>query len=389
MRKLVLAPVAAMLTAGGGQGSASRSRTLVVDDDVGRRRRPMRSGVRAVSATLFATVLLAVAATSTQASFPGENGSVSFTSLAEADGQLNDEVFVTNENGASPLRLTTGAPNERDSAVSPNGKEIAFGRGCACAPVVGATVEIYVMDVNDDDGDGNGDNLRQLTSNTTLDDQVAWSPGGKKIALRSRRDGNDEIYVIDADGSGETIRLTNNASADQNPVFSPNGTKIAFGSNRSGNFDLYMMDASDEDGDGNGDNLTRLTTNPAGDAWPEFSPDGTKLAFGSNRDGDVDVYVMNPAREAAETNVPVNLTNAMVGMNSGGVFVATNERWPAWSPDGQKIAVWSGIGTGLLNDAAIWVIDANGSVGPTNVSSTLPGSAWPDWGPLPVKLTHD
>jgi Tol biopolymer transport system component len=348
--------------------------------------------LRKASSTAAAAILTASmlgAASAAQAAFPGDNGWISFTSLAEADGQVNDEIFVTTASAVTPIRLTTGAANERDSAVSPNGKEIAFGRGCACAPVVSESVEIYVMDANDDDGDGNGDDLRRLTYNESLDDQLAWSPGGRKLAFRSRRDGNDEIYVTDADGSGETLRLTNGPISDQNPVFSPDGTEIAFASNRSGNFDIYVMDAADEDGDGNGDDLRRLTTNPAGDAWPEFSPDGARLAFGSNRDGDVDVYVMTAAPENAETNVPLNRTNAMRGINSSGVLVATNERWPAWSPDGQKIAVWSGIGTGLLNDAAIWVIDADGSGAPTNVSSTLPGSAWPDWGPLPTTPARD
>jgi TolB protein len=338
-----------------------------------------------IAAVGLVTGSFIAAAEPAQAAFPGQNGWISFTSLAEADGQLNDEIFVTTGDAAAPRRLTTGAANERDSAVSPNGKEIAFGRGCACVPVDSATVEIYVMDVTDDDADGNGDDLRRLTDNETLDDQVAWSPGGKKIVFRSRRDGDDELYRMDPDGSGETVRLTNSPALDQNPVFSPDGTKIAFASNRSGNFDVYLMDAFDRDGDGNGDNVIRLTTSPAGDAWPEFSPDGTKLAFGSNRDGDVDVYTMNAAPENAQTNVPANRTNARAVTNASGATVATNERWPAWSPDGNKLAMWSGIGSAFGADAAIWVINADGSGAPTNVSSTLPGSAWPDWGPAPIK----
>src|SRR5262249_28744063 len=61
-----------------------------------------------------------------------------------------------------------------------------------------------------------------------------------KIAFTSRRDGNGEIYVMNADGTGQT-NLTNNAAADADPAFSPDGTKIAFTSNRDGTSAIYMM----------------------------------------------------------------------------------------------------------------------------------------------------
>src|SRR6185503_13314557 len=80
--------------------------------------------------------------------------------------------------------------------------------------------------------------------------QAANGPG--RIAFTSNRDGNDEIYVMNADGTG-VVRLTNDPAIDQQPAWSPDGSRIAFVSNRGGKFDTYLMNA-----DGTG--VTRLTT---------------------------------------------------------------------------------------------------------------------------------
>ncbi len=83
-------------------------------------------------------------------------------------------------------------------------------------------------------------------------------------ALHSDRDGNFEIYVMNADGTAQT-NLTNNPADDAFPAWSPDGTKIAFDTNRDGNFEIYVMNAD-------GTNPTRLTDNPARDESPSWSP---------------------------------------------------------------------------------------------------------------------
>ena len=86
------------------------------------------------------------------------------------------------------------------------------------------------------------------------------------IAFQSNRDGNVEIYVMNADGSGLT-RLTNSPGADAVPNWSPDGRKLVFQSERDGNIELYTMNA-----DGTGQ--TRLTTHPGRDLDPAWSPTG-------------------------------------------------------------------------------------------------------------------
>ena len=104
-----------------------------------------------------------------------------------------------------------------------------------------------------------------------------------RIAFMSDRDGNFEIYVMNADGSRQT-RLTHDEADDSLPVWSPDG-RIAFTSDRDGNFEMYVMNAD-------GSSPTRLTANSADDALAAWSPDG-RIAFMSDRDGNFEIYVMN------------------------------------------------------------------------------------------------
>ena len=95
--------------------------------------------------------------------------------------------------------------------------------------------------------------------------------------------GNYELYVSSAvDLSGLILqRLTDDPGIDLDPVWSPDGTRIAFSSSRNGNFDIYVVDAD-------GGNLTQLTFCNCVDQVPAWSPDGTRIAFPSDRGGNFD-----------------------------------------------------------------------------------------------------
>jgi Tol biopolymer transport system component len=166
--------------------------------------------------------------------------------------------------------------------------------------------EIYVMNAD-------GSNPTRLTFFSASDGQPSFSGGGSKIAFESYRNGNAEIYVMYSNGFDQT-RLTNNAAADTDPSFSPDGSKIAFVSDRDGNSEIYVMNSD-------GTNQTRLTNDSLGDDQPSFSFDGTKITFFR----DAEVWIMN-----ADGSNQTRLTF------SPGLDVD-----PAFSPDGSKIVFWS------------------------------------------------
>ena len=212
--------------------------------------------------------------------------------------------------------------------------------------------EIYVMNA-----DGSGQT--RLTDDPGFDGSPSWSPDGSRIAFQSFRDGdgipNPEIYVMNADGSGQT-RLTDNPGFDGSPSWSPDGGLIAFQSERDKNPDIYVMNA-----DGSGQ--IRLTDDPEADWSPSWSPDGSRIAFESDRDGNFEIYVMN-----ADGSGQTRLTDDPAYDGS-----------PSWSPDGQRIAFDS------VRDenSEIYVMNADGS-GQTRLTDNPATDGSPSWSPQSV-----
>src|SRR5688572_21556661 len=106
-----------------------------------------------------------------------------------------------------------------------------------------------------------------------------------KIAFTSERDGNAEIYVMNADGTNQ-INLTNHLAGDGDPSWSPDGARIAFASNRTGIAQVYLMNVD-------GSNVVMLTNELAGASDPSWSRDGTRIAFVIGDSETAEIYVMN------------------------------------------------------------------------------------------------
>ena len=106
-----------------------------------------------------------------------------------------------------------------------------------------------------------------------------------QIAFTSERNGNKEIYVMDADGRNPR-NVTKNPADDWTPSWSPDCKRIAFMSNRDNNNEIYVMDAD-------GGNPQRLTIHPWSDGSPSWSPIGEHIAFNTARLGNDEIYVMN------------------------------------------------------------------------------------------------
>jgi Tol biopolymer transport system component len=157
-----------------------------------------------------------------------------------------------------------------------------------------------------------------------------------KIAFASYVDGDYDIYVMDADGSNVQNLTTafdepfpSDCCDDTSPAWSPDGTKIAFSSSRDGvnGNQVYVMDAD-------GSNQVRLTAPEEGQNFgPAWSPDGTQIAFTSDRGPDWDVFTMN-ADGSGQTDV-----------TSPNQTLEYMDFQPQWSPDGSKL-IFTGVRDG-------------------------------------------
>jgi Tol biopolymer transport system component len=170
-----------------------------------------------------------------------------------------------------------------------------------------------------------GTHVRRLTRSPAHDFSPAWSPDGTKLAFRSDRDGNDEVYRMNADGSNQ-VNLTRNRATDYSPAWSPDGKTIAFSSNRAGDADttndIWVMTAD-------GSVPRQLEARVGIDEYPVWSPDGrtmlwacTNGVIGTQRVGDFEVCAMDAdgGRERRLTDAP-----------------GTSQAY-SWSPDGDRIA---------------------------------------------------
>ena len=154
-----------------------------------------------------------------------------------------------------------------------------------------------------------------LSTNRAFDWGAKWSPDGSRLAFASdfvsgeiqevlifeegstkttsqEVTGHQEIVVMAADGSA-VEQITNSPSTDSSPSWSPNGTKLAFTSDRGGDLDVYVMNAD-------GSNVVQLTDHPGTDSEPVWSPDGDRLAFASNRAGPTEVYLVDRSGKGLE-----------------------------------------------------------------------------------------
>jgi Tol biopolymer transport system component len=239
-------------------------------------------------------------------------GKIAYTSGFGKDG----EIYIMNADGSNPVRLTNNAAYDYGPAFSPDGKQIAF------ASNRDGNYAVYVMS-------SDGSNSKRLARNAGLNTSPAWSPDGKRIAYTTQAEGNrGEIWVMNVDGSNQT-RLTSNSAADTGPAWSPDGKRIVFSSDRDGEANLYTMNAD-------GSAVAPLSDNPNmgaathpvwssdgkqiafdmyQDIWvigadgknlrcltcadhtrcerPVWSPDGKFLAFASSQDSMLEIYVMN------------------------------------------------------------------------------------------------
>ncbi len=205
---------------------------------------------------------------------------------------------------------------------------------------------IYVMNAD-------GTDVRRLTFRDESDGTPVWSPDGSKILFSSYiTEENNELFIMNVDGS-DIVRLTSDPGRDGHQKFSPDGNSIIFNSQRDDdgqsdvkNYEIYEMSLD-------GSDVQRLTNFAEWDTYPSISPDGSKIVWrrvlptggntGSGRNSEI--FVMN--RDGSD---PVNLSN-----------LPAFDGYPSWSPDGSKIVFASNRNGETRGNFHIYIMNADGA----------------------------
>ena len=362
----------------------------------------MTTTTRRVSAVLTALFLLTAGwLAAPYASQDGANdGFILFTTDRDNPSELGictncEEIYVMAADGSNPVRLTQGGAdvvvggppyNSSGADWSHNRKLIAFQSNR-----VGGIPQIYLMNPDGSDQrvlvslpvDGGA-----FPSFSETGEQVCFHDQDslQRTAALKRRD----IFVVNANGMGLTNltspllprQLGDNTRCD----WSPKAGAIAFQSTRDGNDEIYSMNA-----DGSG--LVRLTHDPdpvpgeplcrISDANPAWSPKGDRIAFESNRSSEPgectrlpEIWVMN-----ADGSNPTQLTDFSEAETPSNILVTK----PTWSPKGDRIAFHRRVGaTGVRGHAQIYTIDLESrevtQITSTPVPFTVQFSGFPSWG---------
>jgi Tol biopolymer transport system component len=337
---------------------------LLTEEEIPMEMKIMKASLLVLAVVLAAMVagaaaILAGSPKPAEAAFPGKNGDIIFTnreSCALAD------ISRIHPDGTGLRDLTCNPTLHAYSqypAWSADGKKIVFQNDADDADEFGR--DLWVMDAN-------GRNRVNITNTPNVDEwQPAWFPSGRKVAyVRVGVGGSAGYSAIEVltlnDRYGSKVTKTSRLTEDGRfPVVSPNGKRVAFGSDRDGDAEIYVIRTDAREGPNN--RPAKLTDNATYyDSQPDWSPDGSRIVYVSYRNN-ADIFVMR----ADGSGKKKNLTRS-----------PAREQYPAFSPDGKYIVFTSDRG----GDQEIWKVRLDGT-GLTQVTSDGLRNHQPDWQPRP------
>jgi TolB protein len=203
----------------------------------------------------------------------GQSFLLAFDKVSPNQGDIDIARWTPEAKTFEPLIVTGDKlSHEEWPALSADGNRIAY------TSTRDGNQELYVTDAN-------GQNSVRLTQDPAHDAHPCWSPDGKSIAFATNRWGDLEIALISPDGS-DLRRVTDSVGLDDYPAYSPDGARLAFTTNVRGSLDIALADVTTGE-------TSMITEDEALDNFPCWAPDG-RLTFVSDRDGGFEVYVLTP-----------------------------------------------------------------------------------------------
>lgn len=248
-------------------------------------------------------------------------GKIAFATWSGDETQL--DIYVIHADGSGKVQLTDSPGNDYDMDWSPDGTQIIFRSDrngfdqLILMDADGDNERVFLDSPNEQmrspdwssDGEwiafaayipdadfpqnihlvrADGTDRRQLTQfeNPSFAEYPDWSPNGSQIAFLAATPSIKQVFVIGADGTGQT-QLTEGSTDNDYPAWSPDGEQIVFKSERDGDREIYLMNA-----DGTGQ--VNLTNSPdTEDTYPAWSPDGKQIVYFSDRPDQMGLFVMS------------------------------------------------------------------------------------------------
>jgi len=277
---------------------------------------------------------------------------------SKRDGREHDQIYLMNLEGSDQRLVSTGSGRATCSFFFPDGRTYlyasthesqdppdppsGYGKGGRYEWSFDKAFDLYVSDLS-------GHIVRKLTASAGYDAEATVSPRGDRIVFTSDRDGDLDIYSMNLDGTGVT-RLTSEKGYDGGAFFSPDGKRIIYRASRTDDYralQIYVMNAD-------GSSKRQLTHGSGTSFAPYWHPDGKRIVFCSNMEappdnrGNFDLYLMQVDAAAGGRGgaAPVKLTD-YPGFDG----------FPAFSPDGRKLAFASNRGGKSPYQTSIFIAD--------------------------------
>jgi len=195
-----------------------------------------------------------------------------YRAFVQSRANLNLKLVIrdTAQNRDAVFDPGAGFAGMRHPTIAPNGSKVVF------SIPANSGQQLHSVNLAAQD--------RKTLTTSSINHWPTFSPDGKRLAFGSSREGDFDIWVMDAEGNNP-VQLTQGGGLDMRPAWSPDGKRLAFTSNRDGNYEIYVMHAD-------GTRVQRVTQHPERDDYASWHPDGRRLVMVSERAGRSDLYVV-------------------------------------------------------------------------------------------------